>query len=256
MGSTETDSTAEMHKVFCNRNQHLYAVAAGDIAYAAEIFGAIDEQLKQIPAADKSHGTIWKTMSNTVNGCRSERFQLDVVLPRYAIAPNQVPASEHENIMRDWQEYRLGADMLIATFANSGMAVMYFIGNIQGSSGLVHLCQFPGWWAIGSGGYNASVWLNYRNQHLGRNMRQSILHAFEASRMASSAPTVNDNTEVLIATRDEFYELTKRRSSANAPISREELTLLAKKYGPRSTDAIGFSRRAVPKEVERLADEG
>ena len=52
----------------------------------------------------------------------------------------------------------------------------------------VHLCEFPGYSTIGTGGDNAQFWLNYRRQVLVINVKRSAYHAYEAKRMASKNP--------------------------------------------------------------------
>jgi hypothetical protein len=242
MGSTETDSTGELHKINYDEKNELFAVSANNMSCAGELFQVIADSVSQIPPAEKSHGSLWKSISFAVNGYRSEKFKWDVMAPRYSYAPNLVPVSEHENLMREWREYNIGVDMLIASFASNGMALLYYIGPTEGSSGLVHLWQFPGWCAIGAGSSNAAMWLNYRAQHLGRNIRQSAVHAFEAGRMAASAPSVNERAELLIAVKGQCYEISSRRTSDGSPISLEELQVLAKRFAPRKTDSIGFQQ--------------
>ena len=129
------------------------------------------------------------------------------------------------------------------TFDEKGKAMLYYVGKLEGSSALVHPVVFPGCQAIGSGAYNALMWLNYRHQRLNLSMRQSALHAYEASRMAASAPAVNDDPDILIATaKESFWFSRKVPALPEYPITLEELNLLAKKYGPRNTDALGFSK--------------
>lgn len=240
MGSTETDSTGELHKINFDRKNELFAVSANDMGCAGELFQVIADFVSQIPTEEKSHGRLWNAISHAVNGYRSEKFNWDVMAPRYAYVPGLVPAPEHENLMREWREYNIGADMLLAAFASNGMALMYYIGLVEGASGLVHLWQFPGWCAVGAGSKNATMWLNYRAQHLGRNIRQSAVHAFEAGSMAASAPSVNERAELLIAVKGKCCEISSRRTSDDSPISLKELQALAKRFAPRKTDSIGF----------------
>jgi hypothetical protein len=107
--------------------------------------------------------------------------------------------------------------------------------------------QFPGCVAIGAGFYNATMWLNYRGQKLGMNIRQSSLHLYEATRMASSAPSVNDHLDALVATKDWACEFSTRKDAdEGSPVSLKELRALAKRFGPRKTAALATKVSTLP----------
>jgi hypothetical protein len=166
----------------------------------------------------------------------------DVIHPQFA--PNgagQILAQEYDRLMAAWRSFDVRAQLLIGTFDDDGLALLYLIGRVEGVDGLVHLCEFPGHSAIGAGFYNADMWLNYRQQTLGLSVAQSGLHAYEASRLASSAPSVNKDIEILVATKESHFHLSSEAPSiANCPISLPWLKQMAKKYGPRSTNDLGF----------------
>ena len=58
-------------------------------------------------------------------------------------------------------------------------------------------------------------------------------------KVASSAPTVNKNTDMVIATAKRGFLLAyDRPPSADSPINLDELKRMAKKYGPKNTEAL------------------
>jgi hypothetical protein len=141
---------------------------------AAELFYSIAENISAVPGI-RNHGAIWNTLGRVVNGHRSERFMFDVAAPRYMFTPQHVPQEAMGSFLTEWQGYYVGADLLIGTFDYRGMALLYYIGRQENTSGLVHLVQLPGYCAIGAGFYNATMWLNYRGQNLGMNIKRSAL---------------------------------------------------------------------------------
>ena len=249
MGSTDTDSTAELHKLFYDRRANVYGVGCGNMDIAAEMFGSISDNLANAPEP-RNHGVIWNTLGRVVNGHRSERFMFDVAAPRYMFTPQHIPQTEMKSFLAEWQAYYVGADLLIGTFDYRGMALLYFIGNQENTPGLVHLVQFPGYCAIGAGLYNASMWLNYRGQNFGMNIQRSALHALESANMAASAPSVNASPEMLLATSSDCWEISRRRETDNPPITMEELKRLVKKHAPRSTHAVGTFSSATPPDPQ------
>jgi hypothetical protein len=241
MGSTEYDSTGELHKMLYDPNNRMYSVFSGKPVIASEMTALIREEFSKIQAP-RLHGSIWRALNVAVQHHRSDHFNWDVLFTRFSFN-GQVLVDEKENLLADWRNYDVGAQLLLGTFDDDGRALLYYIGQVEGSLALVHLVEFPGHNALGAGCYNASVWLNYRRQNLGLSIRQSALHTFEAGLMAASAPTVNNDFEMLIAmSRGSFYLSKEHPCMDGCPISLAELTSLAKKYGPRRTDALGFKK--------------
>jgi hypothetical protein len=190
----------------------------------------------------RMHGSIQRALNTAVISHRREHFVWDVVNVR--IPPtNSTEASAQQiaRISESWQSYDVGAEVLVGTFDDEGMALLYYLGRIPDLEGLVHLYQFPGHTAIGSGCYNASVWLNYRRQRLGLNIAQSALHAYEASEFAASSPTVNKDVEILIATANKAFHLSRESpSDPECMVSLPWLRSMARKHAPRKTDSLGF----------------
>jgi hypothetical protein len=240
MGSSETDSTGELHKMAFDPAHRIFAVVAGRVEIAAELFPLIRAQFATIPQGNRLHGSIWRALTMAVANHRNEHFSCDVVMTQFAIG-GQILAQEHERMMEAYRAYDTGYQMLLGTFDDDGRALLYYIGRLDGDTALVHLMEFPGYFAVGTGGYNANMWFNFRRQRLGHSIRRSALHAFEASRMASSAPTVNNDIEVAIALKDRAYYFSRAiEAPSDCPISLNELVALAEQYGPKSTEALGL----------------
>ena len=240
MGSTETDSTNVLGKMYTMGSVH--AVAAGSMAVASEMFYTIANQIENIPPGTRRHGTLWQSLNVAVNGIRTEKFKWEVLRNQHVIE-NEIMGRIFEDdpakIQEAWRTYHIGADLLVGTFDDDGQAFLYYVGPIGGVHGFVHLFQFPGHCAIGTGGPNASMWLNHRGQAINLGVKRSLYHAYEASRMAASSPTVNKEIEITIATKDNHSYFAKDRSYPGAySVSFAELDNLYQKYGPQSTDGI------------------
>jgi hypothetical protein len=246
LGSTDTDSTESLHKLFVGHD--LFAVSADNVQVAAEVFTATDERLAALNEP-RTHGSIWRTLSEVATGVRAERFRAEVIATKYNyMLPNplMLPPPEHARMMEEFREYPLGCQMVVGAFDQNGMALLYFIGNFENKFGIVHGIQFPGFMSIGAGYHNATMWLNYRSQRLGMNIKQSALHVYESMRFASSAPSVNEHIDALVATKGWHQEFSTRKDAAlGSPISLRELRGLAKKFGPRATRSLA-TKAGVP----------
>ena len=241
MGSTETDSTNALSKMFTRGSIH--AVGAGSLTVAAEMFSSIADQLDQLQD-NRTHGSMWKTLNLAVNGIRSEKFFWEVLRNEHVIeneVMGRIFVDDQASIQAAWKNYYIGADLLLGTFDSAGQALLYYIGRYLDTPGLVHLVQFPGHHSIGTGSQNASAWLNFRSQALNFGVKRSLYHAYEASRMAASAPTVNKEIEITIATNGESSYFAKERFyPGKFSISFTELEDMYRKHGPQNTDGIKF----------------
>jgi hypothetical protein len=242
MGSTETDSTEDLHKLYAEYGKHFVAVCAGNVEMAAEVVSLFDEQYSAL--TPKTHGGIWSTLNDIAHRLRAEHFSWDVIRTRYTPLPGQILESQQSKLLEEWQAYDYGLCVLLGTFDHRGMAHLYEVGAIRDEygaiKGLVRPHLFPGHWAIGSGAYNATQWLNFRNQQLGLHPVQSAYHAYEAKIMASQAPTVNRNLEVVVAYADRHYFLSQEHPEVSGcPVSIPQLKKMFKQYGPRDANAIG-----------------
>jgi len=153
MGSTDTDSTSELHKLYVEEN--LYVACAGRIELASEIISLFKQELAKLPS--RIHGAIWTALNKAVHEHRMTHFQWDVIAPRHMFTPGEVFEKQHDKIIEEWQNYDLGLDMLVGTFHHSGLALLYLVGQVydaqgQIAPGLVHSYAYPGFATIGTGG--------------------------------------------------------------------------------------------------------
>ena len=245
MGSTETDSTDDLHKMWLNDELQIYAVGAGTLEYAGEFFVVVENELKAALAAGqpRTHGVISGTLVKAFHILKSQHFGWDIV-PHLTvhIHGSLVP---QETMVREWQQYCVNTQMLFATFDHTGQAYLYLIGQGYDEQGnvvpkTVHLREFPGYSTIGTGGANADFWLNYRRQVLGLNVKRSAYHAFEAKKMAAKAPTVNDAIELAIVLPGQkaFHLSEEQPMITGCPVSLSELEKLFKKHGPQPTESL------------------
>src|SRR6267154_3425794 len=63
MGSTDTDSTPELHKL-CVEDD-IYAVCAGKVEFASEIISVFKQELAQIPS--RTLGNVWEALNRAVH---------------------------------------------------------------------------------------------------------------------------------------------------------------------------------------------
>ena len=244
MGSTETDSTPELHKLYVEGKENLFVVCAGRVELASEVVSMFQRKMSNLP--ERSHGNIWNALNEAVHDHRMEHFRWDVVAARHSFSPGAVLQSQHDKLIEDWQSYDPGLQMIVGTFDDSSMALLYYVGQLYDVPGWVHSCEFPGFATIGSGATNANCWLNFRHQQLGLNPRQSAYHAYEAKVMASKAPTVNRNLELVIGFADRHYLLTEENAAMDGcPISMPEMKSMFKKYGPQETNELGHIKPSV-----------
>jgi hypothetical protein len=249
MGSHDRDSTNELRKMYLVPEARVCAVCAGNVETGGEIISSVISRLPDLKS--RTHGKIWSTLNEVVNGHRSERFLYDVLAPKYQVVAGKISEKDHPEIIRDFQQYDTGTVMLFGTFDGEGTALLYFVGRFDnGSPALVHHMMFPGHWSIGAGDYNANMWLNYRGQRLNFSVMRSLLHAYEACAMASSAPSVNQRTDIVIASAKSWFEIPYDSDpTPGSPVTLKQLRTMAKRYGPRSTDQLGFKTNQRTKAI-------
>ena len=239
MGSTDFDSTDELLKNFRNDDSKFYVVCAGVIERSAELVPIIQHKIGALKR--RSHGTLQVALHEAATEYKRERFYLDVVHSFYS----QDQAELRTRFSQEWQQYSLyntDCQMIVGTFDDNGMAFLYEISQSEQELGLVHLREFPGFATIGTGGWNASFWLKYRGQQLSLNEQQSSYHAYEAKKMASKTPTVNERINFLIATAKGSFALTDDEpEQRGCPVSLANLRERFSKYGPQDTTCLGFA---------------
>jgi hypothetical protein len=247
MGSTDYDSTSELHKICVEKDENLFMACAGDISICNDVGSLVKQNLANLK--QRTHGPIWGAINGAVHDALMTHFEWDVLRPKYVFSPGTVFEGQRENVTAEWQNYHPSLEMLIGTFHQNGMALLYLVNRFEGSHAWVHLCQYPGHMAIGSGAYNAEFWLNFRNQQLGNSPRQSAYHAYEAKRMAAAAQTstVNTNIDMALAFADRHYILTDEKPEAEGcPFSLTELKAMYPQYGPQSTHELGHQSMPKP----------
>lgn len=239
MGSTDTDSIDNLHKMLIDENRNLYAVCADRIERCGDLWGVILAEVSALKL--RTHGGYLEALNKAVLGHRAQHFKYDVLYSKYTVNDKELMASP-EVIQQEWENYDSRAAMIVGGFDERGQALQYVIMNPHhhGGKSWVEPTMFPGCTAIGLGAYNATFWLNYRHQHLAMSIRQSVYHAYEASRMAASAPTVNDELEIVVATKDGFLYTasTAAKPAADFPLTLERLRELFQQKGPQSTDDL------------------
>jgi len=244
MGSTETDSTQDLNKLYIQEEVRLFAVCGNRTERCGDLLPVIGNAFSNLPR--RTYGTVLEAINKAVHGHRAQYFKYDVINVRHSLVDG-VLSTPTDKIMEDWEKYNPGVELIIGTFDVDAKALLYQIGLFYDANGVrdggwVHPIAYPGFAMFGSGAYNASMWLNYRRQRLGLNIVQSALHAYEASRMAASAPTVNDDIEIVVALKDRFFYMSRETPTpSGSPISITQLQTLARRHGPRSTDVLGFT---------------
>jgi hypothetical protein len=262
MGSTETDSMDELHKCYFDDEAKLYFTCAGRVEMAGELGPMFISNVKGL--ASRGHGAICEALNIAVHGHRVQHFKWDVMAQRHSPLmtdrPGYIPVftGYEKDVLEEWRNYDNGTQILVSTFTDDGQSLLYLIGKLYDANsmpvpGLVHLQEFPGHATIGSGGYNAQFWLNYRQQHLGRDLKQSAYHAYEATIMAAKAPTVNANIEIISATAEKSWHLTAEKpEAAGCGVSLSELQQMFKKYGPQDTFPLGhLPKQSAARKLKR-----
>lgn len=241
MGSFDTDSTDELHKMWINDDLRIYAVGAGTLEYSGELFVIIENEIKALES--KTHGRISGALNKAFQILRAQHFQWDVGWSKLSI-PIIGQVADANKVWEEWQNFRIDVQMLLGTFDDTGQAYLYIIGQFEGESKVVFLSEFPGYATIGTGGPNAQFWLNYRHQFLSLSVKQSMYHAYEAKQMAAKAPTVNEAIEIVVAlSGGESFHLTEERPEIDGcPFSLRELNSMIKKFGPKPTRLLGHPK--------------
>ena len=248
MGSSESDSTSELHKLISEEG--ICASCAGNVEHCEEIISIFKQEVSKMPA--RTVGSLWDGLNKAVHEHRMAHFKWDYIAARYAFSPQGILESEQKNLVKDWQEYDSNASMLVGIYHRVGVALLFYVGQMEGAQGWVHTMRFPGFCAIGTGSYNANAWLNYRQQQFGMNLRQSAYHAYESRLMAGSAPTVNKNLEILVAMQEKHYFLNAETPEVDGcPISIPELRSLYKKLGPQETNRLGHQTPKADKKRKK-----
>jgi hypothetical protein len=229
-------SMNRLHKIFVQPEDDFYAAAADRVDRAAEAIPIIATELRQVP--QRSYGDIVRGITKALLHYKTERFAMSV-LPRIwntkdEMLGAQMPENIRKLIDEEWKKFPLNFELVVAAFDHAGQAFLFVIGE-----GWLENFSFPGFAAIGSGAGNAMFWLSYRNHHLGRSVKNSAYHAFEAKIMAESSPFVNEKIDLLIATKGNHVMISDfKPAPAAAPFTIGDLRQLFLIYGPKNTDEL------------------
>jgi hypothetical protein len=243
-------STPGLRKMYVEPNDRFFAVAADRIDKASELVPMIQNNLRALRYRD--HGPIYDALHHAVRDYYNQRATYEV-LPKFMLSfedwkSGQLDPELRASVITEWQQFYFGCQLIVGAFADSGQALLYFIrgGSIkEQASGpstveFVTPSNFPGFAAIGTGATNAEFWLGYRNHTLGNSPKRAAYHAYEAKLMAESSAHVNEVTDMVVATRDGHFHLTKQKPESGA-WSLSEFAELYKNYGPQSTDPLGIA---------------
>jgi hypothetical protein len=232
-------SMNRLHKIFKNDAIGLYAAAADHIDHAGELYELISSFMKDHFTAG-NYGAFLDSCNAASDMYKRARFRMEI-LPKYAHKPFSLPEpfdSSHltPELLKEWQEFYFGCQMVVGAFSPNGQAFMFYIDGY----GRADNVSFPGFAAIGSGADNAMFWMSYRNQHLGKSIKHSAYHAFEAKIMAESSPFVNEKLDILVASKAQSILISdfQPKPPQQAPVQLDELRDMFLKFGPQSTDEL------------------
>lgn len=237
-GSTEYDSTDQLHKLLVDEELMIFAACADRLERCADLWPVIQREVRQ--QNKRSHGEFLGSLNRAAFGHRGEYFRYDVLMSKCLLPDNTVLVSQQE-MQAEWSTYTPGVAMIVGTFDENGQAHMYCVQPPERDNrGWVESYAFPGHTAIGTGCYNATFWLNYRGQNLGLGVKRSLYHLYEAGKMASRTPTVsNDGLEILLAMYPDSVSINSTiRPKKPFPFEFDVLEKLFEQYGPQNTGPV------------------
>lgn len=242
LGSFGDEFSTRRHAKMFVQGEHdcCFAVCAGSVENAGELVGKIVLEWRKLP--ERYYGGLRAGLQEAVNQYKKYRFVMDV-LPRYALGLNEdwrLLAEQlgiTQELLKSWNEFDIGCELLVGTFASTGQAHVYSISSLAEIESLTA----PGFSAIGSGASNAMFWLAYREQASGMSLLRSAYHVYEAKLMAEQSAHVGiDDIEMLIATPTMWYKMSdKAPTSEGCPISLTQIKELWNKFGPSTTESLG-----------------
>jgi hypothetical protein len=229
----------DLHKVFVYPDEKLFGVCLGHIEMAEDLLPSIEGAFQQLTARNQL--SVAAALNKAVLDHRLQHFQFDV-LPSYRFLAEEIPVNHQPEVLEAWQRYDVGIQLIVGTFDDDGRALMYVVARMEGIRGLVHRTLFPGVATIGHGAQSANFWLSYRRQSLGKSLRESAYHAYEATRLALRDRGRRGRSELITATTEEAFHLTNEHPAPEGcPVSLSELETMFDRYGPRETSDLGPS---------------
>jgi hypothetical protein len=251
--SSERSITDPASQTFVFPDEKLFAISVGPIERATELVTEIRTEFQSLQTRNLS--ALTETINNVVYRHRARHFQVDEMSKHYQF-PSELSEYQHRELSEAWRRYDVGAHLLLATFDDTGHAVMYLIARLEYPHGWVHHVRQPGFATIGFGAHAASFWLNYRQQRWDFPVRQSAYHAYEAGRIVSNA--ANHPIESVIATNEGAFHLSHESPKlSKCPVSLLELKSMFAGYGPRDTQSLGESESlSEPRKRSKLRSSG
>lgn len=231
-------SMDRLHKLFAAPDVGLYCAAAGLMDRAAEFFKVIHLFLTDLQGPS-GYGRLFQTVHGACDSYKRMRFKYDV-LPKYAYLIPRLRDDFEESdlsptLLKEWQGFDFGCQMIVSSFDVEGKPYLF----VADGTGEVTNVTFPGFVAIGSGQDQAMFWLSYRNHNLEFSAKKAAYHAFEAKLMAESSPFVNDQLDLIIASKDKHHIATRANPKPDGiPVTVAELREMFLTYGPKETDDL------------------
>jgi hypothetical protein len=231
-------SMNHLHKLFAAPDIGLYCAGAGLMDRAAELFKTVHVFLKEIKGLT-GYGRVFQAVHGAADTYKRVCFKYDV-LPKYAYLIPKLRDDFDESdltptLLKEWQAFDFGCQFIAGSFDLEGRAVLFVIDG----TGEVTNLTFPGFAAIGSGANQAMFWLSYRHHNLGFSVKRAAFHAFEAKVMAESSPFVNEQIDLIIASKEKWFIAGRSIPKPEGiPVSIAELRELLSIYGPKETDEL------------------
>ena len=196
----------DLHNIFIYPDEKVFGVCLGHMEMAEDLLLAIREAFQRLTA--RKHSAFAEALNQAVLDHRVQHFKCDV-LPSYRFVFGESPLGDQPEVLDAWQRYDIGIQLIVGTFDDGGRALMYTVARMEGICGLVHRTLFPGVATIGHGAQSANFWLSYRRQALVKSLKQSAYHAFEATQLALRDRGGRGHAELIIATNDKAFHLSK-----------------------------------------------
>jgi hypothetical protein len=145
IGSTESNSTDELFKIFMNKNLNIYAACADVIERAAEIFPVIERLIGGIPnnvfpdpipddpRNKRNHGAIQAALATAAYSYKVQRFQLEV-LPMFAWN-GSLSSVDQKLTLGPWQQFNFRSQLIVAAFEENGRGHLYLIAQYEDAPG-------------------------------------------------------------------------------------------------------------------------
>jgi hypothetical protein len=225
----DMDAVDELHKAYVYPEEGLIAVCVGNVERADGLLRSVQEEFRQLQ--ERNPRSCTEALEKAVHGHRIQHFQADV------LSPGDAPSPQDPQLVEAWHLYDVGVHVIVGTFDDNGLALMYLVARIDNLGKRLHRVSSPGFATIGLEAHSANYWLYHRRQVSGRSVRQSAYHAYEAARLITGPRSAGGSLEMIVATKERAFRLTdKERELEGCPVSLLDLEKMFERYGPRDTD--------------------